>query len=145
MRTIGRRPARIAELEEYVGKLTELLDNRDTEFDGGVRGGISWLEESTGIPIYVAATGPKMIKGGDQVQLQNHIDGGVGAKVRAGRDGQSACGVGGGGERGVRGGCNHVGSFRNSSRDGAVAAGEHVSKHAAGLLSQGECGTCLIR
>ena len=62
VRTIGRRPARIAELEEYVGKLTELLNNRDTEFDGGVKGGISWLEEPTGIPIYVAATGPKMIK-----------------------------------------------------------------------------------
>ena len=60
--TIGRRPARIAELEEYARRLTDLLDHRDVEFEGGVRGGVSWLDGPTGIPIYVAGTGPKMLQ-----------------------------------------------------------------------------------
>ena len=62
VKMIGRRPARIAELEEHAGKLRDLLDYRDVEFEGGVRGGVSWLNGPTGIPIYVAATGPKMLQ-----------------------------------------------------------------------------------
>lgn len=62
VKMIGRRPARIAELEEYARKLRDLLDNREVEFEGGVKGGVSWLKRPTTIPIYVAGTGPKMLQ-----------------------------------------------------------------------------------
>ena len=134
VRTIGRRPARIAELEEYVGKLTELLDNRDTEFDGGVRGGISWLEESTGIPIYVAATGPKMIKAATRSSSNIILMAGSGPRfVQEGMD-KALAGLGEAG-REVSGADVIMWVPFAIARE-AEAAKEHVSKHVAGLLSR---------
>ena len=134
VRTIGRRPARIAEMEEYVGKLTDLLENRDTEFDGGVRGGISWLEKPTGISIYVAATGPKMTKAATRLTsniilmagsgprfVQEGVDRAVEGLREAGREASGADVI--------------MWVPFAIARDG-VEAREQVSKHVAGLLSR---------
>ncbi len=134
VRTIGRRPARIAELEEYVGKLTELLNNRDTEFDSGVKGGISWLEEPTGIPIYVAATGPKMIKAATRASSNVILMAGSGPRfVHEGMD-KAIAGLGEAG-REVLGADVIMWVPFAIAGDGA-AARETVSKHVAGLLSR---------
>ncbi|MEE9199176.1 MAG: LLM class flavin-dependent oxidoreductase, partial [Dehalococcoidia bacterium] len=62
LRTIGRRRATIKELEEYVSLLRGLLDNRKVPFEGGVEGKIAWMEAPPEIPIYVAATGPRLTR-----------------------------------------------------------------------------------
>lgn len=134
VRTIGRRPAKIAEMEEYAGSLTELLDNRDTEFEGGVRNGISWLKDPTNIPIYVAATGPKMIKAATRASSNIILMAGSGpAFVQEGvdraREGLREAG------RDVSGADLIMWVPFAISRDGAEAR-ETVSKHAAGLLSR---------
>ena len=134
VRTIGRRPARIAELEEYAGKLTELLDNRATEFDGGVRGGISWLEEPTKIPIYVAATGPRMIKAATRASsniilmagsgprfVQEGVDRALEGLAEAGRDASGADLI--------------MWVPFAIARDGGEAR-KTVAKHVAGLVSR---------
>ncbi|MEE9198460.1 MAG: LLM class flavin-dependent oxidoreductase, partial [Dehalococcoidia bacterium] len=59
VRTIGARPARVSELEGYVASLRGLLDNRPARFEAGVEGKVTWMSRPAGIPIYVAATGPK--------------------------------------------------------------------------------------
>ena len=134
VRTIGRRPARIAEMEEYVGKLTDLLDNRDTEFDGGVRGGISWLEKPTGISIYVAATGPKMTKAATRLTSNIILMAGSGPRfVQEGVD-RAVEGFDEAG-REVSGADVIMWVPFAIARDGAVAR-EQVSKHVAGLLSR---------
>ena len=134
VRTIGRRPARIAEMEEYVGKLTDLLDNREAEFDGGVRGGISWLEEPTDIPIYVAATGPKMVQAATRLTSNIILMAGSGPRfLEEGLD-KIRAGMKGAGKEASEGDVIMWVPFA-ISRDGAVAR-EHVSKHAASLLSR---------
>lgn len=60
VRTIGVRPAKVRELECYVGTVRGLLDNQKVQFEGGIEGKITWLEGPTGIPIYVAASGPRL-------------------------------------------------------------------------------------
>ncbi len=67
VRTIGHRPARVAEVEEYVGQLTELLDNRTVGFERGVEGKIAWMDRPSDIPIYVAGSGPKLIRGAARI------------------------------------------------------------------------------
>jgi 5,10-methylenetetrahydromethanopterin reductase len=62
VRTIGVRPAKVRELEDYVGTVRGLLDNQKVQFEGGVEGKITWLEGPTGIPIYVAASGPRLTR-----------------------------------------------------------------------------------
>ena len=62
VRTIGVRPAKVRELEGYVGTVRGLLDNHTVQFEGGVEGKITWLEGPTGIPIYVAASGPRLTR-----------------------------------------------------------------------------------
>ena len=60
LRTIGRPKARIADLETYVGQLRKLLAGQSVDFEAGAHGGITWLEKATGIPIHIAASGPKL-------------------------------------------------------------------------------------
>ncbi|MCH8087192.1 MAG: LLM class flavin-dependent oxidoreductase [Chloroflexi bacterium] len=62
LRSVGRNPVPIAELEHYVGQVRGLLQNQAVQFEGGVEGKITWLERPTDIPIYIAATGPKLTR-----------------------------------------------------------------------------------
>ncbi|MBM3357317.1 MAG: LLM class flavin-dependent oxidoreductase [Betaproteobacteria bacterium] len=60
--TLGVKPARIAGLEEFVRTTRRLLANESVTFEGGLEGKIAWLERAHDIPIYVAASGPKMLE-----------------------------------------------------------------------------------
>ena len=134
VRTIGRRPARIAEMEEYVGKLTDLLDNRDTDFDGGVRGGISWLDSPTQIPIYVAGTGPKMLKAATKMTSNIILMAGSGpAFLQEGLE-KTYAGMGEAGKDIAEAEVIMWVPFA-IAKEGDVAR-EHVSKHVASLLSR---------
>jgi 5,10-methylenetetrahydromethanopterin reductase len=62
LRTIGMPPARLAELEAYLAVLQPLLRNEPVRFEGGVEGKITWLAAPSRIPIYLAATGPKVTR-----------------------------------------------------------------------------------
>lgn len=62
LRTIGMPPATLAELEAYLAVLRPLLSNEPVRFDGGVEGKITWLTGPSRIPIYLAATGPKITR-----------------------------------------------------------------------------------
>ncbi len=134
VRTIGQRPARIEELEDYVGKLKGLLANRPVEFEGDVKGKITWMNEASGIPIYVAGTGPKLIRaaarmvdgviimvGSDPALLRHGLETINAATREAGKSSDEMdviCWV----------------PFA-ISREGALAR-EHVGKHVAGLLKR---------
>lgn len=134
VRTIGRRPARISEMEEYVGKLTDLLNNKKVEFDGGVWGGISWLDRPTGIPIYVAATGPKMTKAATRASSNVILMAGSGPRfVQEGMDRA----VGGFEEAGRQvSGTDVIMWVPFAIGKEGGGAREHVSKHVASLLSR---------
>ncbi|MFQ5872697.1 MAG: LLM class flavin-dependent oxidoreductase [Dehalococcoidia bacterium] len=67
VRTIGARPAGISELEQYVAQLTGLLGNQRVTFDGVVEGRIAWTDAPSNIPIYVAATGPRLTRAAAQM------------------------------------------------------------------------------
>ena len=60
VRPVGLKPATVAEVEQYVSVLTHLLRNQPAQFTAGVQGKINWLEKPTAIPVYVAATNPKL-------------------------------------------------------------------------------------
>ena len=62
VRSIGRRPTSIARLESYIGQVKGLLQNEEVEFDEGGKAKLSWLNEPTNVPIYVAATGPRLTR-----------------------------------------------------------------------------------
>jgi 5,10-methylenetetrahydromethanopterin reductase len=60
--TIGKPAARIREVEEYATALRQLLGAQHAMFDDGVEAGINWLTEPTGVPIHIAASGPRMTR-----------------------------------------------------------------------------------
>ena len=43
LRSVGRNPVTIAELERYVGQVKGLLQNQAVRFEGGVEGKLTWL------------------------------------------------------------------------------------------------------
>jgi 5,10-methylenetetrahydromethanopterin reductase len=67
LRTIGKRAARIQEVEDYAVMLRQLLGARQATFDDGVQAGLSWLSEPTGVPIHMAASGPRMTRSAGRV------------------------------------------------------------------------------
>ena len=67
LRTVGRSMATIKELEAYVAVLKSLLSNRAVKFDNGVEGKLTWLERPTDIPIYIAATGPRLTRAAGRI------------------------------------------------------------------------------
>ena len=67
LRTVGRSMATIKELEAYVAVLKSLLSNRAVKFENGVEGKLTWLERPTDIPIYVAATGPRLTRAAGRI------------------------------------------------------------------------------
>jgi 5,10-methylenetetrahydromethanopterin reductase len=57
-----QRAARIATLETMVQGIRSLVTKGTVRFDTGVQGRIAWLEEPRPVPIYVAGSGPKMLR-----------------------------------------------------------------------------------
>lgn len=62
VRTLGMRAAKASELEAFVNGLRKLLRKQEVEFENGARGSITWMEEPSDTPVYVAASGPKMTR-----------------------------------------------------------------------------------
>ncbi len=60
LRTLGRGPARIAELEAHVGTARALWRGDAVTFENGVAGGLSWCAAPVAVPVHVAASGPRM-------------------------------------------------------------------------------------
>jgi 5,10-methylenetetrahydromethanopterin reductase len=62
LRTIGQPPARLAELEAFVAALRRLLGREAARFDDGAEGRITWLDRPARVPLFIAATGPRLTR-----------------------------------------------------------------------------------
>lgn len=62
LRNIGEKPVRIAELVDYVASVRGLLDGESVQFESGSEGALTWLPEPSGVPLHVAATGPRLTR-----------------------------------------------------------------------------------
>lgn len=62
--TIGRKAARIADVEAFVDAARRLVAGREADFDAGVSGRLAFGGPGLSVPIVVAATGPRMTKAG---------------------------------------------------------------------------------
>jgi 5,10-methylenetetrahydromethanopterin reductase len=62
LRTIGKRAARIEEVEGYAATVRMLLAAQAATFDSGIEASLSWINEPTKIPIHFAASGPRMTR-----------------------------------------------------------------------------------
>jgi 5,10-methylenetetrahydromethanopterin reductase len=60
LRTLGRGPARIAELAAHVGTVRALLRGDAVQFESEVMGRLSWCEAPVTVPVHIAASGPRM-------------------------------------------------------------------------------------
>lgn len=60
LETIGKQPARMAELERSLQKLRMFLAGEDVEI-GGMQTRIAWASEVPPVPIFVGGSGPKML------------------------------------------------------------------------------------
>jgi 5,10-methylenetetrahydromethanopterin reductase len=58
LRLIGRRPSTVAQVEQAIGHIRTLLRGDDVEYDGA---GPVVLRDAVPVPIYLAATGPRML------------------------------------------------------------------------------------
>ena len=65
--TLGVKPARIATLTEMVGSIRGLMSNQAVQFEGGAEARVAWLDKAHDIPIYVAASGPKMLEAAGRI------------------------------------------------------------------------------
>ena len=60
--TIGKRAARIDEMEQFAATVRALLAAQPASFDRETRAGLSWISEPTRVPIHIAASGPRMMR-----------------------------------------------------------------------------------
>ena len=60
LRTLGRGPARIAELEQHVDTVRALLHGDAVTFENATPGRLSWCEAPISVPVHIAASGPRM-------------------------------------------------------------------------------------
>lgn len=60
LRTIGLPAAKMAELEAFVDAVRALLAGREARFPNGFEARMTWLREPARVPIFGAASGPKM-------------------------------------------------------------------------------------
>src|SRR5262249_23706368 len=58
----GQRAARTSTLETMVQGIRALVSGGTARFETGIEGRIAWLERRGSPPIYVAASGPKMLR-----------------------------------------------------------------------------------
>ena len=65
--SIGAKRSTIASLEGYTERVRGLLRGGEVEFGNGVKNGISYVNEPTGIPIYFAVSGPRITRSAGRV------------------------------------------------------------------------------
>ena len=59
--TLGLKPSRVAAVEQLIGECRALLGGRAVPMAGGVDAHITWLGAPRSVPIYVGASGPRML------------------------------------------------------------------------------------
>lgn len=57
-----QRAARVATLETMTAAIRRLVARETTRFESGVEGRLAWLERPLSIPLYVAGSGPRMLR-----------------------------------------------------------------------------------
>jgi 5,10-methylenetetrahydromethanopterin reductase len=57
-----QRAARVATLETMTSAIRRLVARETTRFESGVEGRLAWLERPLSIPLYVAGSGPRMLR-----------------------------------------------------------------------------------
>jgi 5,10-methylenetetrahydromethanopterin reductase len=57
-----QRAARVATLETMTSTIRRLVARETTRFESGVEGRLAWLERPLSIPLYVAGSGPRMLR-----------------------------------------------------------------------------------
>jgi 5,10-methylenetetrahydromethanopterin reductase len=57
-----QRAARVATLESMTAAIRRLVARETTRFESGVEGRLAWLERPLSIPLYVAGSGPRMLR-----------------------------------------------------------------------------------
>ncbi|MGE0224203.1 MAG: LLM class flavin-dependent oxidoreductase [Acetobacteraceae bacterium] len=62
LRTIGRKAARVAEVESCIDVVRRLLRSEAVTFADDTDGRLSWLENPLAVPAVIAATGPRMTR-----------------------------------------------------------------------------------
>jgi 5,10-methylenetetrahydromethanopterin reductase len=67
LRTLGMEPAKLSELEAYLTVTRTLLRGEAARLEGGAHGGIGWLSAPTGVPAYIAASGPRMTRAAGRI------------------------------------------------------------------------------
>ena len=65
--SIGAKRSTVASLEEYTAKVKGLLGGGEVEFGRGVKSGITYVSEPTGIPVYYAVSGPRITRSAGRV------------------------------------------------------------------------------
>lgn len=73
-----QRAARVVTLETMVGSVRSLIHGGTARFETGVEGRLAWLDAPRAIPVYVAGSGPRMLRAAGRL--------GDGAIVYAGTD-----------------------------------------------------------
>ncbi len=62
LETLGLKPAKLAELELKVQQFRGLVAGEEVELESGFKSHITWATKGQHIPVYVAASGPKILK-----------------------------------------------------------------------------------
>jgi 5,10-methylenetetrahydromethanopterin reductase len=62
-----QRAARVATLDTMVGTIRSLVQCGTARFETGVEGRLAWLDAPRPVPIYVAGSGPKMLRAAGQL------------------------------------------------------------------------------
>jgi 5,10-methylenetetrahydromethanopterin reductase len=62
LETLGLKPAKLAELELKVRQFRGLVAGEEVEIEPGFKSHITWATKGQRIPVYVAASGPKILK-----------------------------------------------------------------------------------
>ncbi len=65
VRRIGRSPSTVSQLENSVSRIRRICSGEELEFPNGERVSMRWSKRT--VPIYVSATGPRMLKLAGQV------------------------------------------------------------------------------
>ena len=60
--SLGLKPATIATLAEMINSVRDLMANRTVTFAGNMESAFTWLNGPSDIPIYIAASGPRMLE-----------------------------------------------------------------------------------
>jgi 5,10-methylenetetrahydromethanopterin reductase len=65
--TIGLGQARVADVDTFIHTTRTLLSGREAAFDNGVTGRLAWVDRPAGVPVVIAASGPRVTRLGGRI------------------------------------------------------------------------------